>query len=431
MSQMARQAAEKLRQAGLQPLLELARRRVEERDGVSGTIQVDLSAAALAELANLLGWKGLPVSVSAGGPLRLRLADLDQKLRASRFAVGLLDVLAAAGGPVVTNRERLQHAADCWAAQLERIAAAAPADPVVQDWVAALGAGSGSGGRWYRRAYNDQPEVAERAALAVARALACLPLPAGELLAVFAARLTGDPHAFDAKQPAGALLLAALSERYGPLPEGLRDSDSRALLLGLVNLEVDGVSSTVLAAHLHMAAHPVVAAMAAHGGGWPLPLNQVRQLTLFPAPDVHAYVVENPQVFEYLVRGVAHLPPALRPPLVCTGGFLSAAAVRLLDLLHGGGCRLHYGGDFDRNGLAIANWLLARYPALTPWHMAPADYLAAAESGVSPFSATDLDWMRQLAGPLGPTARIMAERSYPAYQERLVEPLLQDLLAGR
>ena len=100
--------------------------------------------------------------------------------------------------------------------------------------------------------YRSDPELAARTVAAVGAALADLPADRSEheLLAVFAARLTGDPHAFDAKEPAGALLEHALRERFRPPPEGLRPGAARAFLLDQAGLGVDQVSSTVLVAHL-------------------------------------------------------------------------------------------------------------------------------------------------------------------------------------
>jgi uncharacterized protein (TIGR02679 family) len=425
----AREAAARLRAAGLGEVLERARRRVEANDGVRGVVVVDAPPDMLAALADLVGWRRLP---RGGGPLRLRLADLDGALRRSRFAVGLLEVLAADGGPVVTRRQRREDAAARWDRQLGRIAGAVPAVPAGR-WLADAVAGEGPCGRWYRRAYGEDAEAARRTVLAVARALAELPAAGpgqgpGELLAVFAARVTGDPHAFDRNRPAGALLFAALRERDGSPPPELRDSQAWALALARVGLEVDDVSSTVLAAHLEGTGHPVLDAMAAWGGGWPLPLAEVRRLRLAPAPGRPAYAVENPSVFASLVRGLAGSGPRRPPTLLCTGGFLSAAALQLLDALHLAGYRLRYGGDFDRNGLAIADGLVRRYPGLAPWRMGPADYLdAAGGEGRRPLAADDVAWLRGLDGPLAPTGRAMAEHGFPAYQEKLLERLLADL----
>ncbi|MFO7173398.1 MAG: TIGR02679 family protein [Bacillota bacterium] len=435
----AREVAERLAAAGLGPLLAAARERVERLDGVRGTVRVDLPPEAVEALAGLMGWKAVPLH-PRGGPVVVRLQDLDQRLRQSRYRVGLLEVLEAHGGPLVTRRQREEAAARQWQEQLAAIRTAAP--PAARDWAASL-EGDGPSARWYRRAYREDPATAREAALAVARALAALPCPPGkapagepaegELLAVFAARVTGDPHAFDPRRPAGALLLVALEELFGPPPPGLARSEARALLLGQAGLEVDSLSSTVLAAHLHGADHPVVAAMAAAGGGWPLPLAAVRRLRFAPGTGP-AFVVENPQVFEYLVRGAARLPAHRRPPLVCPAGFPSAAAVRLLDALHGAGYTLYYSGDFDQQGLTIARWVLERYPRAVPWRMRPDDYRRAAglpgAGAAEALSAAERAWLEALDGPLADTARAMAAAGRPAYQERLVDVLLADLLAS-
>lgn len=431
-------AARLMRSRGLGPLLDAARRRIERLEDVRGTVNVMLTDEGLQALNGLIGFRGRP-----GMPLtplvNVRLAELDRGLRASRFGVGLMDVLVADGGPIVTRRQRADAAVERFRAQQMRIAAAAPAAPAAQQWVADL-AGDGPCAARYRRLYADDPQVAERAAIAVARAIAELSertaasAAGGELLAVFAARLTGDPHAFDAGTPAGSLLVAALAERYGEPGEGMRASEARALLLSRAGLDIDDLSSTVLVANLRGSDHPVLAAMADWGGGWPLPLSEARRVSFAPANGVPAYVVENPQVFAYLVRATQGLPAAARPALVCPAGFPSAAAVRLLDALHAGGYTLAYGGDFDRNGLIIAKWMHDRYPGARAWRMSPDDYARAAaadgDSGtvVAPLSDDDRRWLLYTPlGPLSETARAMAHAGRPAYQERLVAELAADL----
>jgi uncharacterized protein (TIGR02679 family) len=422
-SEPAAEAAARLRAAGLGPLLEAARRKVEAVDGLRGTVVVDaLSPAAREALAALVGWRRAP---GLGPGSRLALSELDAALRRSRYGVGLLQVLAADGGPLVTRSQRRQAEQDRWQAQLARIAAAVP--PAARWLVEAL-EGRGPLGRGYRRLYREDPAAAERVVLQVARALTELPARRGELLALFAARITGDAHAFDRTRPAGALLAAALRALGGPPAEGLREAEAWALLLSRFGLETDALSSAVLVAHLRGSGHPVLEAMAAWGGGWPVPLAEVRELRLDPAPGRPAWAVENPQVFAYLVRGTADLPSDRRPVLLGTGGFLSAAAVRLLDALQAAGYRLHYGGDFDRSGLAIARDLGRRYPGLTLWRMGPEDYARAVEDpGGPPLPPEDGPWLEGLEGPLGPTARAMRARGLAAYQERLAGLLLEDL----
>ncbi len=64
------------------------------------------------------------------------------------------------------------------------------------------------------------------------------------------------------------------------------------------------------------------------------------------------------------------------PPLVCTAGWPSGAAIMLLRRLAASGAHLRYHGDFDGGGLRIAAHVMARTGA-EPWRMATADYLAA------------------------------------------------------
>lgn len=418
----AREAARRLRAAGLGGLLLAARRRIEANDAVVGVAVVELGREEQTALADLVGWRRLRGG-SGGGRVRVPVAELDAALRQSRFAVGLLGVLEADGGPVVTRRARRAQAEAAWAEQLRRIAAAAGSRAAARRLVEALG-GDGPCGRWYRRAYREDAAAAERDVLWTAQAVDALAAGGGGLLAVFAAGITGDPHAFDRGRAAGALLYAALRAFGGPPPDGLGDAEAWSFVLARAGIDTDDVSSTVLAAHLRGARNPVLEAMASAGGGWPLPLGAVRELAFAPAGGRSAFVVENPQVFAHLVRSVG----AGGPALVCTSGFLSAAAIRLLDALQAAGYRLWYGGDFDRNGLVIADDLCRRYPGLRLWRMGPADYAAArGVEGGAVLPARDAEWLAALEGPLAATAQAIAAAGVPAYQERLVERLLGDL----
>ena len=157
MSDDAREAADRLREAGLGELLDGARRRIEINDGLVGTVVIQLDRSVLLALAHLVGWRRL--GTSSSGRIRLSLVELDRTLRQSRFAVGLLDVLEADGGPVITRRQRWAQAETAWAEQLRRIAAGVPATAPAADLVAALSQ-DGPCARWYRRAYREDAAAA-------------------------------------------------------------------------------------------------------------------------------------------------------------------------------------------------------------------------------------------------------------------------------
>jgi uncharacterized protein (TIGR02679 family) len=381
------------------------------------------------ELANLLGH---PVR----GAVDLR--ELDTALQRSRYQIGLGAVLAAGYGPLVTRRQAREQASLQWAVWAQRVGSELPDEGLVRGWFQRVAEGTSPSGRWVRRAYGADPVRAAMAVRAVGRALAALPVWRGdsELLAVFAAAVTGDPHAFDAGEPAGLLLDHALGEQFDRPADGLRPNEARALLLGRAGLQVDQVSSTVLVAHVAAATlagvpHPMVAAMTACGGAWAVTLGEVRRWSGVRAHRNRAYVVENPPVFEWLLRRLAREVPDRRPTLICSGGFLSAASVTLLDLLVGEGAELWYGGDFDRNGLAIASWLAGRYPEqFRPWRMGPAEYQAAVAGGGKGLAPEDCEALLAVEGPLAGTARAVADGGQAAYQEQLVMMLCQDVLAA-
>ena len=62
------------------------------------------------------------------------------------------------------------------------------------------------------------------------------------------------------------------------------------------------------------------------------------------------YVMENPAVFSAILDANDN---SRLPPLVCTSGPLSVAALLLLDELVAAGGILYYSGDFDPEGLQI------------------------------------------------------------------------------
>jgi uncharacterized protein (TIGR02679 family) len=74
------------------------------------------------------------------------------------------------------------------------------------------------------------------------------------------------------------------------------------------------------------------------------------------------FVCENPAI----VAAAADQLGASCPPLVCVSGQPGAAVIRLLVTLVEGGAKLHYHGDFDWGGIAIAR-TLGRRVEWQPW----------------------------------------------------------------
>ena len=130
---------------------------------------------------------------------------------------------------------------------------------------------------------------------------------------------------------------------------------------------------------------------------------------------------ENPAV---LRRAVAELG-ATSPPLLCTEGHPSVAFHQLADVVVGSGGELHYHGDFDWPGVAIAGSVMRRHGA-RPWRMTAADYTAGL--GRAEYV--------QLAGSSQPTpwdtelSKVMAATGRAVYEEAVADPLIADLLTA-
>ncbi len=97
--------------------------------------------------------------------------------------------------------------------------------------------------------------------------------------------------------------------------------------------------------------------------------GQLREQTLLWPADATIFTCENPVV----VRAAELALGTSCPPLICTGGWLNAAVLTLLDDLHAAGARIQHHGDEDQAGLKILEYLTERLRA-TPWRVeAPAE----------------------------------------------------------
>lgn len=354
------------------------------------------------------------------GRLWLPLEELDEQLRRTRFACGLPELLSAYYGDEVRTRAEERRQVDAtW-----HDFSGPLSDLLVQEAAHAWWRAGGS--RQVLRLLRDSlhqdggspgPVTAalHPAVRHVLLALGTLPGESRppELLPIFAHRVTGDPHAFDADTVAGRLLTSALSTRAAELPAAAADP------LFDAGIARDDVSSQVLAAGVAPADEPL--------SRWPIswPL-----LTLLRWPSARAiggvaYVVENPSVFRELCRlGTTEGAP-LRT-VICPSGQPSGAALRLVDLLVEGGAEIRYAGDFDPAGVAIAARLRERYgDRLVPWFMDAAAYLAALQKHSPNHQAqmltqSEREQLGRLRSDLPELVAALLEHGQKLFQEALI-----------
>jgi uncharacterized protein (TIGR02679 family) len=293
----------------------------------------------------------------------------------------------------------------------------------------------------------------------VVQALNQLPAPPSfQYLSPFALRISGDPHFFDANTTGGRLFLSALTDLRSLANKGAttsldvkdqQESDMqggeqdhwRHLLYYEAGLLLDTISSTVAVFHLKGAQEESGQsdALVTLAGAriLILPLRQLLSWKKLWPSSKHIYVFENPQVFEVIVDRLLQsqttvdiTKQANLPTLVCTSGWPSVAAVRLLSLLieTSPDVQLHYSGDFDLQGLRIASYLLSRYPHhCRPWRFDPDAYLTARHHRGAAFGANEIAGLQNLPEVFSPLVKVMQQERKKAYHEGITDVLLEDI----
>lgn len=421
------------------------------------------SAEEQREIARFLRKRITPQS-----DVTIRLADFQTALSESGFACDLRALLAAYfpdRSPITRPEQREQRAAaqQRFSAALAALADALPGDSAGKRWLLSGAHGSAA---IFRR-YKNEPRAAQEQLLRHLRvtvdALNHLPVPPSfERLSLFAQRISGDPHFLDAQTATGRLFWRALldlarlehpampaesetegevllsHERDRPTPEVMH---RRLLLYYDAGLLLDTISSTVTVCHL---------ASAEDAAGQPdrfveragerilvLPLRQLLAWKKLMPASKDLYLFENPQVFEEVidtlnsaaVTGSEGERKPL-PTLICTAGWPSVAALRLLSLLTESSPEvvLHYSGDFDLQGLRIAAHLLSRYPHhCRLWCFDTPAYLAALHHQGALLGEGERAGLQTLPTEFAMLAAAMQENGKKAYQEGILHVLLHSI----
>jgi uncharacterized protein (TIGR02679 family) len=242
-------------------------------------------------------------------------------------------------------------------------------------------------------------------------------LPAEPLVerAVLSARLFGgDAHMLDPDTKVERLVRGLL-QRLDGMPG---ERSVRELWLDW-GVETDPLSSTVLTLNLAAAPDtPLGMALSAMRGS-----HMVLTLAQLEASDVawrgeDVFVCENPTVVRAAQRA---LGTACRP-LVCTGGWPSAAASALLAQLRSRGAALRHHGDFDWDGLAI-HQALVRDASVVPWRY-DADAYDRAVAGSAVTLRRLAPRRRTVSGTL---AGALARGGRLVPEELVLDGLLEDL----
>lgn len=249
-------------------------------------------------------------------------------------------------------------------------------------------------------------------------------------LPVFASSITQDPHSFDEQREEFTLLLHGicyvLNRRYRV---GM-NAEERMQLLYDVGIQKDDISNFTTVFRMYGFQEEVECS------GWRAfaDAKQPLQLSLMNLNDMtsiaaekYVFVVENPSVFSTLVEYCIE-KNIENVSLMCTYGQLRISSFIVLDLLMHTHDEFYYAGDFDPEGLQIAQGLLMRYmKSCKVWRYNKADYeKARSGKAVTSMSRNKLKAIK--ATELEEIKQCLLEYGDCAYQEQLLSDYCHDLL---
>ena len=296
----------------------------------------------------------------------------------------------------------------------------------IKEWLTGVFCTGADGAVVIARSYNADKNELKIILQKLIKAIPMLPYFQGgkkkELLAVFAAQTAGNPHFFDDNTLAGNLLTAFLRDyfRFG-YEDDLSEAENRSKVLFKAGLIKDTLSNDVIAYGIRGrcvdgSLHQGMEGFLHQKEPVKLSLLTLANLeeTFTNSIDRRVYIVENPAVFSILT---SRFP---EKAFICSYGQIRRAVFMLLDLFDKNTV-FSYAGDFDPEGLLIAERLKKRYgERLAFWKYEPEMYIKyMSEEKLTKQRIKKLDGVRDAA--LLKIAELMREEGRAAYQESMLE----------
>jgi len=362
--------------------------------------------------------------------VRVSAKLFEKALQKSRFSsLTTLDILTHYFGiKLRTNKEKSEEDVGKRAEYLAELTGYTD-KAYIKEWLTGVFCTGADGAVVIARSYNADKNELKIILQKLIKAIPMLPYFQGgkkkELLAVFAAQAAGNPHFFDDNTLAGNLLTAFLRDyfRFG-YEDDLSEAENRSNVLFKAGLIKDTLSNDVIAYGIRGrcvdgSLHQGMEGFLHQKEPFKLSLLTLANLeeTFTNSVDRRIYIVENPAVFSILI---SRFP---EKSFICSYGQIRRAVFMLLDLFDKNTV-FSYAGDFDPEGLLIAERLKKRYgDRLIFWKYEPDIYLKyMSEEKLTNQRIKKLDGVRD--ANLLKIAELMREEGRAAYQESMLEEYL-------
>lgn len=311
------------------------------------------------------------------------------------------------------------------------------ADDRGADWLRRVLEGKLPPYRLILRKYNGEKEQLNRVLKVILPALSQLPVFSGrtERLAVFAAQISGNPHFLDQGSEADRLFTYGICHVLNlTAPDNLR-AERKAEILYEAGLMIDEISNFTVSYGLEATTregevHRGFQEFKKMREPLQVSLANLSDISAIKAENDRVYVVENPAIFSGILDSIPGVMKD-RVSLLCSNGQPRLATIVTLDLLVKSRTKIYYAGDFDPEGLLIADRLKNRYgDKLEFWRFDKEDYALAKSK--KPISAVSLQKLKRLISPdLRDLASCLEMDQRAGYQENILERYIQDLRDDR
>lgn len=394
--------------------------RYEQMEYLGGSVTfTDLDLQECDDIGGLL-------QKNISNPVRIKVKDIQKALAKSRFSecdfVETLQIVK--GRPFVFKKQDLQEQQEKFYAYYEELLSSYQ-DTKAGEWLLYNMQNNTSDLVGMKKMWKSQVEDIE----IIIQAINQLPIWNEEyrLLAVFAQQMSKNPHYFDEGICATMLVHAIAYLFHEPNP---LDHLQKTELYYKAGLLKDDMSNFCMICHIsayykdkneHLAWKRFYQCFEP----WIVNLYNLNQIDKIKAPK-YVFIVENPSTFRTLCME-AKQRNITNTGFICTYGQLNFSAYVLLDKLDFDEVEVYYHGDYDPEGLLIADKLKQRYVNLQLWHYNVSDYLKSLSD--NELTSRRLQILGNcLSEQLQPIICKMKELKKAGYQESIHQTLIEDVV---
>lgn len=243
-------------------------------------------------------------------------------------------------------------------------------------------------------------------------------------IAILGAEIAKSPHYFDRGSVAGNFLIYLLCLLFNI--KEVKGAEDILEVYYKANIEVDSVSNYVacfgIRLYTKLEEHGAYREFIKNSEEYLVTLSNLSKIVKADSDNKKVFIVENQMVFSYLCEYFKNKNISI----LCTSGQLKTAALILIDMLCEAGCKIYYSGDFDPEGIEIAEKLIQRDKNIVPWCFSKENYkMSISENIISDERLKKLDkienaYFKELI------EEIKIEKK-AGYQELLLDKMIKEI----